>query len=237
MSAAAQPYPPNEDGYPARYPVDAGPVTLENRGRAGPGPVAVAGVLTILVAAWGGIAPYASPAFGLDATTTSAWSWTLAHALLALVPGAVGMLAGLSMLTTSSRLSLGIGRLGLTTAGILGMLVGGWFVIGPSAWPVLRSAGYFLPGSPLHDLTARIALSYGPGLVVAVLGAFTAGWAVRHRPPTVLHRRGVTRLEPRAVPTQAVPATPAGTPAGATTPTAATGPSPFETSAGPDIMD
>lgn len=219
MSAVPRSFP---DGVPAE-PVPL--ATTEVRGRAGAGPVVVIGLLTILVAAWGGIAPYAGPAFGFDPTTTTAWSWTLAHALLALAPGAVGVLAGISMLTTSSRLTLGIGRFSLIVSGTLALLVGAWFVIGPSAWPVLRPvSGYLLPGGALHLLVARIGVAFGPGLVLAGLGAAMIGWAVRHRPPAVVVRpahmalrptrpAGSTRLAPVAAPPVAEGPT-TGVPAG-----------------------
>ena len=207
MSAAQEPFPT----YPARY-AEPAPVATDAGGRADAATVALAGVVIVLVAAWGGIAPYAGPAFGYDPTTTTAWSWTLGHAVLALVPGAVGVLAGLSILGSSSRLVLGIGRLSLATAGVVAMVVGAWFVIGPSAWPVLRPvAGYFLPGTALHGLAARIGLAFGPGLVLAAFGAFTTGWAVRHRPSVAHPRRGL--LGPRPVdPTGLAPV--AGEPTG-----------------------
>ena len=205
----------------------AEPVAVEATRSAGGAAVALAGGVTVLEAAWAGVAPYVGPVFGWDPTTHTSWHWALAPGLLALVPGAVGVVAGLSMLSSSARLRLGIGRLSLVAAGALAVLAGGWLVVGPSAWPALHhGASYLLPGSATRLLTANVGLSYGPGVLLAVLGAFTAGWAFRHRPAARLHQRGVVHPLPRTLAPVApvAPVAPAGTtPAAARTgsPTAA----------------
>ena len=48
--------------------------------------------------AWGGIIPYVGPAFGYSADGTGAWHWDLAHTVLALVPGAIGVIVGILIL-------------------------------------------------------------------------------------------------------------------------------------------
>ena len=43
----------------------------------------------------GGIVPYIGPLFHFDADRSGSWHWNLAHAVLALAPGAIGVLLGL----------------------------------------------------------------------------------------------------------------------------------------------
>ena len=140
------------------------------------------GLLTVLVSAWGGIVPYLGPSFGYSADGSASWTWNLAHAVLALTPGAVGVIAGLSMLSAGSRLAFGFGRVSLAGAGLLALAAGGWFVIGPAAWPVLeRTHAYFAGGSPLRVLEYMAGYSLGTGLIVAAGGAFALGWSMRHQ--------------------------------------------------------
>jgi hypothetical protein len=140
------------------------------------------GLLTVLVSAWGGVVPYLGPAFGYSADGSASWTWNLAHGVLALTPGAVGVIAGLSMLSAGGRLAFGFGRVSLAGAGLLALAAGAWFVIGPAAWPVLeRTHAYFTGGSPLRVLEYVTGYSLGTGLVVAAGGAFALGWSMRHQ--------------------------------------------------------
>jgi hypothetical protein len=142
----------------------------------------LAGLVTVLVSAWGGIVPYLGPTFGYSADGSSSWTWNLAHAVLGLTPGAVGVIAGLSMMSAGGRLAFGFGRVSLAGAGLLGLGAGGWFIIGPTAWPVLEHThAYFVGGSPLRVLEYLAGYSLGTGLIVAAAGAFALGWSMRHQ--------------------------------------------------------
>lgn len=143
--------------------------------------VALFGLLTMVISAWAGIVPYVGPLFGYRADGTGAWVWNLAHALLALVPGAIGVLAGASMLSAAGRVRYGLGRLSMTTAGLLAAACGAWFVIGPTAWRVLESANYFAPARPSALLANQVGYSFGPGVLLALFGGAAIGWALRHR--------------------------------------------------------
>jgi len=168
------------------------------------------GLCTILVSAWGGIAPYVGPLFGYAATGTPAWHWNLSHAVLALAPGGLGVLCGLSMMSSASRVRAGLGRASLALAGFVAIVAGGWFVIGPDAWPLLvPGAHYFTAASPFHGLMDRLGSTFGPGVLLAALGAFNMGWALRHRPLTAV------RQNPATVPVG---------PDGATSPATSSGP-------------
>jgi len=144
--------------------------------------LAVAGLVTLLVSAWGAIVPYVGPTFGYRADGAASWTWNLAHGVLALVPGAVGVIAGLAMLSAGGRLAVGFGRMSLATAGLLALAAGGWFIIGPTAWPVLvNTHAYFVGGSPVRVLENVVGYSLGTGAVIAAGGAFALGWSTRHQ--------------------------------------------------------
>jgi hypothetical protein len=140
------------------------------------------GVAAALVATWGAIAPYIGPTFGYDADGSSSWHWSLTHSMLALVPGALGLLLGITILAETRGITAGRRRVSLATIGLLLMACGAWFVVGPLAWPVLTShAGYFVPTSPLRFIANEIGYSLGTGVVLAICGGFVAGWASRHQ--------------------------------------------------------
>jgi hypothetical protein len=94
------------------------------------------GFVALVVSAWGGIVAFVGPTFGFSADGAASWHWDLSHAVLALIPGALGCLAALTFLAPANA-SVTRRRLSLTAAGIIGIASGAWFVIGPLAWPVL----------------------------------------------------------------------------------------------------
>ena len=90
-------------------------------GRVGIGTV---GFLTIVMSAWGGIIPYVGPVFGYSADGTGSWDWTLAHTVLALIPGVLGVIAGFCILSETRGVAAGRGRMSLTMAGLVAALWG-----------------------------------------------------------------------------------------------------------------
>ncbi len=160
----------------------------------GPARLVPIGLLTLLVAAWGGIVPFVGPVFGFSADGSGSWTWDLSHAVLGLVPGAVGVFAGFCMLSLTGRTARLAGRTGLAGIGILAMAAGAWFVIGPWALPVMVSTPvYFALASPLTGLAHVIGYSFGPGLILAACGGMAMGWALRSpavsAPPAERHLR------------------------------------------------
>ena len=142
-----------------------------------------AGVVAVLVSAWGGIVPYVGPAFNYVGDGSGSWHWNLAHSVLALLPGTLGVLLGLFVIAESRGITVGRGRLSLAMAGTLLMICGAWFAIGPLAWPVIADSGpYFVVTSHLRLLADEVGYSIGVGLVLVVCGAFVDGWASRHQP-------------------------------------------------------
>jgi hypothetical protein len=140
----------------------------------------MAAVLIFLVGAWGGIVPFVGPSFGFSADGSPSWTWNLAHALLWVAPGAAACLGAIGSVGLIRRFTRGKGRLGAAGAGLLVAVSGAWFAIGPVSWPVLeRSAGVFVPASPLRELSYQAGYSLGPGLLLVLLGGILLGWALR----------------------------------------------------------
>lgn len=163
----------------------------------------MAGIVSVLVGAWGGIAPFIGPTFGFSADGSPAWHWNLSHALLGLAPGAAAVVAGFLLLASAGRAAVGRGRV---DAGLMGLIVaasGAWFVIGEFAWPVLFGSHYFVGAAPLHFLLEQLAFSVGTGVVLVGCGAYALGWAMGHdvpRPRLVRAAEPVEPVEPAAVP-------------------------------------
>jgi hypothetical protein len=121
--------------------------------------------------------------------------------VLALIPGALGVLLGFVVIGEARGAAVGRRRLTLATAGMLLVLCGAWFVIGPFAWPVLVSGGsYFAGGSPLRVLAYQIGYSIGTGTVLVACGAFVAGWAARPQPQLAAPSEPAVPEERPAVP-------------------------------------
>ena len=67
----------------------------EERVHDGRASIVTVGVVTILISAWGAVIPFVEPIFGFHATGTPSFHWNAAHALLAVVPGVIGVGYGL----------------------------------------------------------------------------------------------------------------------------------------------
>jgi hypothetical protein len=142
-----------------------------------------AGVIALLVSAWGGIIPYVGPVFNYSADGSASWHWNLAHTVLALVPGALGVLLGLFVIAESRGITVGRGRMSLAMAGTLLMICGAWFAIGFLAWPVISDAGpYFVATTHLRVLADQVGYGIGVGLILVFCGAYVVGWASRRQP-------------------------------------------------------
>jgi hypothetical protein len=155
------------------------PAFMSNVGHFGLGTVSL---LLVGISAWGGIVPFVGPSFGYNADGTGSWHWSLTHVVVALVPGAIGVLIGLMVLAGSRGLAPGRGRMSLAGAGMIVLACGAWFAVAPWAWPVIQSSTpYFVGASPLHTLANIAGYALGPGLIAAACGAFFIGWASRHQ--------------------------------------------------------
>jgi hypothetical protein len=136
------------------------------------------GFLALLVSAWAVIVPFVGPSFGFSPDGTASWTWDRAHALGALVPGAISLLACLSIVVLARHPSGTLVPSRLVSAGFLIFLCGAWFASIPVVWPVLVGS-YFRDASPSLTLAYWMGAATGPGVLLAAFGAFAMGRAGR----------------------------------------------------------
>ena len=143
--------------------------------------LALAGVITTLVGIWGALIPFIGPTFGYSADGATSWRMTSAHLWLALIPGVVAFVSGLWMLLAAPRVATGSGKRALSVSGLLAVIAGAWFVIGPLSWPAMTQRGSLLCSCVAFP-RARV-----PGRLCARNrradrrhGAFTLGWRAGH---------------------------------------------------------
>jgi hypothetical protein len=211
---------------------------MSNVGHFGLGTV---GLLLVAISAWGGIVPFLGPSFGYSADGAGSWHWSLTHAVVALAPGAIGVVVGLIVIASSRGLVVGRGRVSLAGAGLIVLVCGAWFAFAPWAWPVVDNTGtYFVAATPLRALANIAGYALGPGLIVASCGAFFMGWAIRHQDTGVPMLSNQTVAPPTVAPpveNQTV-ATPATTPVqNQTVATPATTPVQNQTIATPPVVE
>lgn len=139
------------------------------------------GLFALVVGAWAGIVPFVGPIFGFNATHSSAWHWSLPHALVWLIPGGVAVIYALTLMSRAPRMREGLGRFGTAWAGLVIVVCGAWLVVGPAAWPVLEGVRAIRKASPLHELVYWIGYSMGPGLLLALLGGIAVGTAIANK--------------------------------------------------------
>ncbi len=132
------------------------------------------GFVALLLSAWAGIVPFLGPAFGYSADGTSSWTWDRVHILAALVPGAVGLVACLVILTRARHLLERRSDAVLVSFGLILVLSGIWLTVAPVVWPVVV-ASYFQPATTHMTLAYWLGYSSGPGVLLVAFGGFVMG--------------------------------------------------------------
>jgi len=134
----------------------------------------------MLVGAWGAVVPFLGPSIHFNADASHAWSLSLRHEVLWLVPGALALVMGLLMLLHVRKVKAKNARFGSVWTGFVTAACGAWFVAGPLAWPVLKSGAIvFRAATPTHELLYQLGWSLGPGIALALLGGCAIGFALR----------------------------------------------------------
>jgi hypothetical protein len=137
---------------------------------------ALSGLMLVLLGAWGGIAPFAGPAFGFGYRPDQAWTYTSGRVFLSAVPGAVVALSGLVVLVTRSRWLGGF-------CAFVAALGGAWFVAGQALiqlLPASMGATSVRTGAPLAATASRTVLTSlacftGVGAVIVFFAAVALG--------------------------------------------------------------
>lgn len=133
---------------------------------------AASGLLVMLLGIWGGLVPFAGPAFGYSFTPDVSWQWTTGRLLLDVIPAAATVLGGLAMMGSASRVSGSVGAW-LAAAG------GAWFVVGPWVSP-LWNHGVMQSGTPtattdLGQAAEWLGFYLALGVVIVFLAAMALG--------------------------------------------------------------
>jgi hypothetical protein len=137
---------------------------------------ALCGLMLVLLGAWGGVAPFAGPAFAFGYRPDQAWAYTSGRVFLSAVPGAVVVLSGLVVLLTRSRWLGGF-------CAIVAALGGAWFVAGQALiqlLPASMGAASVRTGAPLAATASRTVLTSlasftGVGALVVFFAAIALG--------------------------------------------------------------
>jgi hypothetical protein len=141
----------------------------------------VAGVLAVVVGAWGGIAPYIGHAIRFSADGSATWTWNLQHGLLSLLPGAMAVVGGLLLIASirsrRERATL-LHTVGLTAAAVILGLSAVWFLIGASVWPVYFTSQVVVAASPVRTLADMVGYYLADGVILAVVAGIVGSWAV-----------------------------------------------------------
>jgi hypothetical protein len=169
--------PVEESNVSSPIEVDSAPALSASPGSA-PLSLILGGFLALLVSAWAAIVPFVGPSFGFSPDGTASWTWNRAHALGALAPGVISLLACLIIVVLARHPSGTLVPSRLVSAGFLIFLCGAWFASVPVVWPVLVGS-YFRHASPSLTLAYWMGSAIGPGVLLAAFGAFAMGRAGR----------------------------------------------------------
>jgi hypothetical protein len=133
------------------------------------------GFLLVGIAAWGGVVAFVGPTFDFRIRNVmNSWIWNENHAALYFAPGLVGVVGGLLILTATRRAPARLG-------GLLALVSGSWFLIGPTLEPLWRSASMSASGtigasgSTGFRALEGIGYHYGTGAVMVALSMFALG--------------------------------------------------------------
>ena len=146
----------------------------------------VVGAVSIIMAAWAGLAPYIGHALQFNPDNSLTWTWNLRHSLLYLLPGSVAFVGGALIVTSAwvkrwrgfdpSRVLLALGAL---LVGVSGM----WFILGPSVWPIFYDGHVFSAASPTRLFDLELVYNLGAGIVLTGMAAVAGTRALRRGIP------------------------------------------------------
>jgi len=138
-------------------------------------------ILVILLGIWGGIVPFVGGYFGFPSGAPK-WHWSTDSLILSVAAGVATVVGGLLLMSVRPTMA----RLG----GLLAMLGGAWFVLGPIFHP-LWSNGVVLrtSGSKWMQVLEQLGYHYGTGVLITALAGYALGammWL--RRAPTMRQR-------------------------------------------------
>jgi hypothetical protein len=132
---------------------------------------ALAGILVVVLGVWGALIPFVGPYFHYAFGNYDAWHYASNRLWLDIVPGALAVVGGLLLLTSSRRSS---GVLG----GWVAVAAGAWFAIGPSVSLLWHSAGNPIgvpTGGHVRQAVELVGYFHGLGVAISALAAFAMG--------------------------------------------------------------
>jgi hypothetical protein len=128
-------------------------------------------LLVVILGVWGALIPFVGPYFHYAFGSYASWHYTTNRLWLDIVPGAVAVLGGLLLLSSSRRTG---GLLG----GWLALAAGVWFAIGPVVSLLWHAAGNPIgapTGGHFRQMVELLGYFYGLGVLIATLAAFAMG--------------------------------------------------------------
>jgi hypothetical protein len=130
----------------------------------------------LVVSAWGGLAPFIGPRFGYAGVGGGSFQWSLARAVLSVLPAVVGVAGALLVLGASGSWRLREGRASMRLGGLLALLSGAWFALGWAAWGPIHGASYLAGGTALRRFSYVVGIAVGPGVLIVAFGALIFGF-------------------------------------------------------------
>jgi len=125
----------------------------------------------VILGLWGGLIPFVGPYFNYAIGPNHTWTWTTGRLWLDILPAAAVFLGGLMLMGSGNRAS---GHL----AGLLALVGGLWFVVGP-VLSMLWNHGVPQTGIAFGGNSRRtlewIGFYYGLGAVCTMLAAHALG--------------------------------------------------------------
>jgi hypothetical protein len=138
--------------------------------------IGVFAFFALVVSAWGGLAPFIGPRFGYTGVGGGSSQWSLARAVLSVLPAVVGVAGALLVLGASGSWRLREGRASMRLGGLLALLSGAWFALGWAAWGPIHGASYLAGGTALRRFSYVVGIAVGPGMLIAAFGALIFGF-------------------------------------------------------------
>jgi hypothetical protein len=131
---------------------------------------AASGVLLIVLGVWGALIPFIGPYFDFAYSPEQPWVWTEARGWLEVLPGVVAVIGGLLLFRSRNRATAMLG-------GWLGVIAGGWFIMGRAFAQTLAVGEIGVPAAatPAKTLALELAFFSGVGTLMVFVAAGALG--------------------------------------------------------------
>jgi hypothetical protein len=134
---------------------------------------ALTGLLLIILGLWGALIPFVGPYFNYALHADQTWQWFADRGWLEVLPGVLTVIGGFMLMTGNTRGGMSLG-------GLLALIGGLWFIVGPQVSTLWHHGSMTIgPAVAKHNFTRMlewVGFHYGLGGLITMFSSYALGF-------------------------------------------------------------